>query len=166
MTRNLHKIPPSPLIKGGAKGGGSHKSFIFLFCIFFLNCSSTSSLTFQTTDVTLTSTQGRVVVHAETADTAAKRMQGLMNRHELSDNAGMIFIFDTEDLQSFWMKDTYVALDMIFISSAHEIVYIEHNTTPLSEATIAPTIPAQYVLEVNAGFCEAHAIAVGDTAQF
>lgn len=162
MKMNL-SIPPSPLIKGGAKVGGFYLVLLF---IFFLNCSGSSSLTFQTTDVTLVTTQGNIVVTAEIADTAAKRTQGLMNRHELAENSGMLFVFDSEDVQSFWMKDTYISLDMIFISANQQIVFIERNTTPLSETTISPTTPAQYVLEVNAGFSDAHGVSVGNTVQF
>lgn len=103
---------------------------------------------------------------AEVADTAAEREQGLQNRTSLDDNAGMLFIFEEADTHSFWMKDTPLSLDILFLSSEKEIVFIEKNTTPLSTTLITPTSPVLYVLEVNAGYVEENGLEVGDAASF
>ena len=132
--------------------------------ILFLFCCSTQikSTALKTKSVKFKNT----TVNAEIADTNAARELGLMNRHTLAPDAGMLFIFDNETQQSFWMKNTYVSLDMIFLSSKKEIVYIEHSATPLSEKNITPAAPAKYVLEVNAGYTDAHGIGVGDKVEF
>ena len=77
------------------------------------------------------------------------RNKGLMNREELPLNAGMLFIFNEEKEHSFWMKDTLIPLDIIWINKDKEIVHIHHNAEPYSEESIKAQ--GLYVLEVNAG---------------
>jgi uncharacterized membrane protein (UPF0127 family) len=77
-----------------------------------------------------------------------------------------LFIFDEEEIQGFWMKNTYIPLDMLFINAQHEIVTIHPNTTPLTEWNYASTHPALYVVEVNGGYCLKHRIGVGDKISF
>jgi uncharacterized membrane protein (UPF0127 family) len=105
-------------------------------------------------------------IDIEIADTPAERTQGLMDRRYLPPNAGMLFIFDSPGPLSFWMKNTYIPLDIIFISEAKTIVSIAKNTTPLSEALIPSGEDAMYVVEVNAGFCDRYGIAAGDAIDF
>ena len=105
-------------------------------------------------------------IDIEIADTPAERTQGLMNRHSLPQNGGMLFIFDSAQLLSFWMKDTFISLDMVFVNDLKEIVSIAKHTTPLSEALISSQKPAMYVVEVNAGFCDTHGIKEGDRIDF
>ena len=102
----------------------------------------------------------------EIADNDAKMYQGLVNRRSMPDNCGMLFIFLDEKSLSFWMKDTYIPLDLLFINKAMEIVTIRENTTPLSEAFKQSEKPAQYVVEVNAGFCRNNKISPGDKIKF
>lgn len=106
------------------------------------------------------------VIDIEVADNNQKRAQGLMYRSSLPADAGMLFIHDAEEIQSFWMKNTFIPLDMIFVNSAKEIVTIHVNTTPVSETNYISTNPALYVVEVNAGFCNQHKISVGDKIEF
>ena len=100
-------------------------------------------------------------VAVEIAKKNAERMRGLMLRKELGDNAGMLFIFEEERSLQFWMKNTCIPLDMIFISDAGVIVGIEENTPTLSTATFGPTCPARFVLEVNAGWARKHGLRPG-----
>ncbi|MEO1436517.1 MAG: DUF192 domain-containing protein [Bacteroidota bacterium] len=92
--------------------------------------------------------------------------QGLMYRKSMGANQGMVFKMPTEEPQSFWMKNTYIPLDIIFVNAQFEIVSIQANTTPLSEASLPSGKPAQYVVEVNAGFCAQHQIQPGVRIQF
>lgn len=106
------------------------------------------------------------VIDIEIADTEQKRAQGLMYRKSIPENAGMLFILDEEEMQSFWMKNTYISLDMLFVNANKEIVTICPNTTPLKEWSYASTKPALYVVEVNAGYCAKKGITEGDKINF
>jgi uncharacterized membrane protein (UPF0127 family) len=103
-----------------------------------------------------------VKIDIEIADTPEKRTLGMMYRSAMEDRQGMLFLFPKEEYQSFWMKNTAVSLDMIFVSARNEIVTIHENTTPHSPQSYSSTKPAQFVVEVNAGFVEEHGISVGD----
>ncbi|MBA5777086.1 DUF192 domain-containing protein [Stappia sp. F7233] len=98
----------------------------------------------------------------EIADTPAARGTGLMFRKELAADAGMLFDFHREEPVYFWMKNTYVSLDMIFIASDGRIVRIAEHTTPLSEKVVPSREPARYVLEVVAGTSARLGLAAGD----
>ena len=106
------------------------------------------------------------VIDIEVADNNQLRARGLMYRRLLPENAGMLFIQDMEEMQSFWMKNTYIPLDILFVNRDKEIVTIHANTTPLKEWNYASTEPALYVVEVNAGFSNRHNIGVGDRIEF
>ncbi|MFH1445544.1 MAG: DUF192 domain-containing protein [Nanoarchaeota archaeon] len=107
-------------------------------------------------------------ITAELADTPIERQQGLMFRKELCSDCGMLFIFDSEEPVSFWMKNTIIPLDMIFLSEDGKIVNMHENVQPC-KADPCPKYssvePAKYVIEVNAGFVEANGIEVGDSVQ-
>jgi uncharacterized protein len=102
----------------------------------------------------------------EFADNDFERGQGLMYRTEMGENQGMLFIFPYEESQSFFMKNTIISLDMIFINSNLEIVTIHKNTIPYSLESSASTAPAQFVLETIAGYTEKYNINVGDKVIF
>ncbi|NOT57585.1 MAG: DUF192 domain-containing protein [Deltaproteobacteria bacterium] len=104
-------------------------------------------------------------VSVEIADTHEKRSLGLMYRRELPESRGMLFLFPRQEPQSFWMKNTPLPLDIIFIDTSLTIVSIARNTTPYSEKPLPSAKPAQFVLEVNGGFCQRHGIAVGDRVE-
>jgi uncharacterized membrane protein (UPF0127 family) len=105
-------------------------------------------------------------VNVELADTAEKRQLGLMYRRELPELRGMLFLFPREAPLSFWMKNTPLPLDIIFINASHTIVSIAQHTTPFLEKPLPSGSPAQFVLEVNGGFCQRHGVAVGDRVEF
>ena len=98
----------------------------------------------------------------EMAVTPAERAQGLMYRKELPEGQGMLFDFQQEQELGFWMKNTYIPLDMIFIRADGRILRIAENTTPLSEALVPSRGPARAVLEVIAGTARKLGIAPGD----
>lgn len=106
---------------------------------------------------------GTTTIVAEVADTPALREKGLGGRTELQDGAGMWFIFDGDGLWPFWMKDTLIALDMLWVDKEGVIVYIAHNVQPDSyPQSFAPAVPARYVLEVPGGYAAKQGIAEGD----
>ena len=94
--------------------------------------------------------------------------KGLMYRKTLANNTGMLFVFPNEAMRSFWMKNTLIPLDMIFISRENKVVTVRKNATPCT-TVICPqytsTADAMYVLEVNAGFADTHGIAEGDAVE-
>ncbi len=113
--------------------------------------------------VTITNSSSEVFsVGVELAVTDEQHQIGLMNRESLSENDGMLFVFDDEQTRSFWMKNTLIPLDMIFINSSGSIVDINHDAVPLSLEPFTSAAPARYVLEVNGGYCDEHSIDIGD----
>lgn len=102
----------------------------------------------------------RVLV--EVAETPAQRGQGLMWRRDLAPGTGMLFDFKTVDNVIMWMKNTYVALDMLFIAADGRIIKIARDTTPLSTALIASGGPVLGVLELRAGAARQLGIRAGD----
>lgn len=91
---------------------------------------------------------------------------GLMFRYKMEENRGMLFIFPEEEMRSFWMKNTYIPLDIIYISAEKQIVSIYKNAPALSLDSRPSTAPAMYVLEVNAGICDKLNIKEGDFISF
>lgn len=90
---------------------------------------------------------------------------GLMFRHQLKQDRGMLFVFEEAGSRPFWMKDMLIPLDILWIGKDNEVVYIARNVIPCSEEfcpVINPLVNASYVLEINAGLSEG--ISVGDNA--
>jgi uncharacterized membrane protein (UPF0127 family) len=104
----------------------------------------------------------KAVIDIEIADTDYDRQLGLMKRISMEEKQGMLFIFPAEAMQSFWMRNTLISLDMIFINSNKKIITIHKNTKVLSDQSYQSSAPAQYVLEVNAGFTDKYNIQAGD----
>jgi uncharacterized membrane protein (UPF0127 family) len=98
----------------------------------------------------------------EIADTPEKRNRGLMDRRSLPDSTGMLFIFDRAGQQNFWMKNTYIPLDIIFVNGDKRIVKIHKYAAPHSIDSYPSEKDAQYVVEVNGGFTDQHNIQEGD----
>jgi uncharacterized membrane protein (UPF0127 family) len=98
----------------------------------------------------------------EIAETDEERARGLMFRKEMPDGKGMLFDFKVEQPVAFWMKNTYVSLDMIFIKADGRILSIAENTTPLSERGVPSGGPVRGVLEVVAGTAKKLGIKPGD----
>lgn len=105
-------------------------------------------------------------VQIAVADDEASRSAGLMDVRSLPEQYGMLFIFDDEQPRSFWMANTPLPLDIIFVNSDMEIIRIHRNTQPYSEKNFASDLPAKYVVEVNAGFTTKHDITEGAKIEF
>jgi len=104
-------------------------------------------------------------VSAEIAKTDEERAKGLMGRESLPKNYGMWFVFPNDVHDSFWMKDTLISLDMIFVGSDMKIVDIIANAQPQSTDLLMPKAPYRYVLEVAGGFAAANGIAIGNQVE-
>ena len=98
----------------------------------------------------------------EIADDPRERAVGLMFRRAMSADAGMLFDFMEEQPASFWMRNTYIPLDMIFIKADGTIDSIGERTTPLSEKSVPSKGPVRFVLEINGGLSDRLGIEPGD----
>ena len=108
---------------------------------------------------------GRDTVRAEVADTQELRSQGLMYRESVPDGTGMLFVFDREAAHSFWMRNTYVALDVAFIDRNFRIVDIQQMEPETTEVHDGAR-PSMFALEVRQGWFAEKGIAVGDRCEF
>ena len=132
------------------------------FCLFALNAWA-ADITFEKAPLTVRGADGRA--HAFTVELALEsdqRAQGLMNRREMADDAGMLFDFGETRRVLMWMKNTYLPLDMLFIARDGRIETIRENAVPLSESIIDSGVPVAFVLELNAGTVERLGIVPGD----
>lgn len=105
-------------------------------------------------------------VRVELARTPEEQMRGLMHRRSLEPDTGMLFLFDRAEPRRFWMRNTFIPLDMIFLDAARVVISIEENTVPLDETGRGPDQPAQFVVEVAGGYARSHGITVGSHVQF
>jgi hypothetical protein len=103
------------------------------------------------TTVVIESDRGQVTFKAEVAANSASQERGLMYRKQMPANAGMLFDFHKPQLENFWMKDTVLPLDLIFIRQNGTISSIAPDAVPFSEVTIPSAEPVRAVLEINAG---------------
>jgi uncharacterized membrane protein (UPF0127 family) len=104
-------------------------------------------------------------VDAEVAATDPMRERGMMWRKELAEGKGMLFLFPEQEEHSFWMRNTLIPLDMIFIDSAGAIVGIVVNAEPGSLLSRSVGAPSQYVLEVPGGWSEKVGVRTGDRVE-
>ncbi|HYC57245.1 MAG TPA: DUF192 domain-containing protein [Candidatus Binatia bacterium] len=105
---------------------------------------------------------GDVAVRVELALTREAQAKGLMWRKEMAEDAGMLFVFDEDEQRSFWMRNTPLPLDIIYIRGDGFIDSIAAGTRPYSEESIPSKGPARFVLEVNAGWSKRHGVRPGD----
>lgn len=110
-------------------------------------------------------------VTLEVADNRTERSRGLMNRESLCSNCGMLFLYEDSENQAFWMKNTSIPLDIIFISADQKVINIEHadpepNTSDEDLTVYRSRGPAKYVIEVNQGFAEEKSIERGTEVVF
>lgn len=105
-------------------------------------------------------------IDIEIADTESERTIGLMHRRNMPDTQGMLFIFDEERPRSFWMKNTLMGLDILYLRADGEIESIAKYCVPKSERSIPSKGPAKYVLELTEGFCDIHGVKEGDRTSF
>ncbi len=101
-------------------------------------------------------------INIEIADDEFKRQLGLMKRSKMNNDEGMLFIFPNSEMQSFWMLNTLIPLDIIYADSNKKIITIHKNTIPLSLSSYPSTAPSKYVVEVKGGSTDSGGIVVGD----
>ncbi len=105
-------------------------------------------------------------VKVEIARTEREKQKGLMFREDLAEDRGMLFVYDDAEVRSFWMKNTYIPLDMIFIGPGKRIAGIVKNATPETRTPRKVNKPSQWVLEVNGGQADKHGLGPGDRVYF
>jgi uncharacterized protein len=116
--------------------------------------------------VVLNGSQGERVVTVEVVASPRAVERGLMYRQHLPIDEGMLFLMGEEDVQSFWMRNTLIPLDIIFIDKGFKIVGISENAEPRTETSRTVGKPSSYVLEVNGGWSAKNGIGAGTTVTF
>ncbi len=154
----LYKIIPAVLILG---------VLVYLFLPnLFKKSEEDSEYVFrkdgELTFVDSTGSKVEAKIDIQIADNDFDRELGLMFRKHMLENRGMLFVFPQETIQNFWMRNTFIPLDMVFVNSKDEIVTIRHATQTLSDQTYSSTAPALYVIELNLDFTNKYNIKVGD----
>ncbi|WP_347373086.1 DUF192 domain-containing protein [Aequorivita sp. Q41] len=102
----------------------------------------------------------------EIADDEYSTQTGLMYRHSMEKNQGMLFVFNDSRQRSFYMKNTEIALDIIYLDAEKKIISFQKNTKPFSESSLPSDGLAQYVLEVNAGLSDVWQLGKGDKIEY
>lgn len=105
-------------------------------------------------------------IDIEIAETNEERTRGLMFRRSMGYDKGMLFIFDEADESGFWMKNTPMSLDIIFVGADSQVVSIAKRTKPFSEDQVRPAAPKQFVVEVRAGFADRFGVTKGTRIQW
>ena len=139
-----------------------HFKFIYLIFNFFL----VSFYTFSNEKIDVSIYNKNITFTVEVAKTTEERRIGLMYRKKLLNNEGMLFIFPREKIIQLWMKNTYIPLDVIFISENKVIVDIKKNMEKLSETIVKSKVKSRYALEFNAGLINKLDIEIGDKVLF
>ena len=137
--------------------------FLFIFLLIFL--SSCAKKTGGQTQTSIYIGKNLIKINAELADDNQERENGLMFREHLNKNSGMLFVFENEEQQTFWMKNTLIPLDIIFIDKAFKIIDIKY-AIPCDKGPCRlyeSTKPAKYVLEMNGNFTLINNIKIGDS---
>jgi len=139
----------------------------FVLCLFvFLAAVAAPAAAleaFQRSSLTIeTAGGGRFRFDIEVALTPAQQAQGLMFREKMAPDAGMLFIYDRPQPAAFWMKNTLIPLDMLFIGADGRIVNIHDRAVPLSEDAIRSAGPVKAILEINGGMSARLGIRPGD----
>ena len=139
-----------------------HFKFKYLIFNFFL----ISFYTFSNEKIEVNIYNKNITFNVEVAKTIEERRTGLMYRKKLLNNEGMLFIFPREKIIKLWMKNTYIPLDVIFISENKVIVDIKKNMEKLSETIVKSKVKSKYALEFNAGLINKLDIEIGDKVLF
>ena len=132
---------------------------LVLFLAVLANCSGGEK--FEKRQLVIESGGGRIVIMAEVARTPSQREQGLMHRKDLKDGNGMIFVFERDEMLSFWMKNTLVPLSIAYIAHDGRILEI-HDMRPGDLNPVRSSRSARYALEVPQGWFDRVGIRPGD----
>jgi hypothetical protein len=117
-------------------------------------------------DAPVISIAGQTQFYMELALDDAQRARGLMYRPRMSDQWSMLFVYTYDQPLSFWMKNTLIPLDIVFIDDSSKVVGVSHNAEPLTLTSRSVEGESRYVLEVNAGLAERYNIKKGDHVEF
>ena len=139
-----------------------HFKFLYLIFNFFL----ISFYIFSNEKIEVSIYNKNITFNVEVAKTIEERRTGLMYRKKLLNNEGMLFIFPREKIIQLWMKNTYIPLDVVFISENKVIVDIKKNMEKLSETIVKSKVKSRYALEFNAGLINKLDIEIGDKVLF
>ena len=135
---------------------------VFLFAIILFYPTFSFALFERKGQVEIATTDGKLQkFNVEFARSEAEKATGLMFRERLADDEGMLFMWNTSSLRQFWMKNTLINLDILFIDSDYRVVHIEEGAQKGSLRIISSLLPVQYVLEINAGQSEIRKITPG-----
>jgi uncharacterized membrane protein (UPF0127 family) len=132
------------------------------FVLFFAASSSAQGRAGEADSLEIVTSTGRHAFQVEIANNDATREHGLMDRRYMAPDHGMLFEFDRDEPVAFWMKNTYIPLDMIFIAPSGVVTHIAANAEPLSERAIPSGGPSVAVLEVDGGIAASIGLKVGD----
>ncbi|GGW27737.1 DUF192 domain-containing protein [Arenibacter certesii] len=107
-----------------------------------------------------------VKLDIEIAETEYETATGLMYRSSMEPKQAMLFLFEDLEMRSFYMKNTEIALDILFIDENNKIVRIQKNAKPFDETGLSSNVPAKSVLEINAGKSDEWGLEVGDSISY
>ena len=135
---------------------------VFLFAIILFYPNFSFALFERKGQVEIVTTDGKLQkFNVEFARSEAEKAIGLMFRERLADDEGMLFMWNTSSLRQFWMRNTLINLDILFIDSDYRVVHIEESAQKGSLRIISSLLPVQYVLEINAGQSQLRKITPG-----
>lgn len=151
----------------GPTGKGIRAARQFLGALAVLALSATASYSGCSPDTAaLRGPWGQALFQVEVADTEATRAQGLMHRTEMPRMSGMLFLYDSPRKMTFWMRNTLIPLDLLFIAPNGEILAIHPQAIPLDETHIPGPKESIAVLEINGGMAESLGIKAGSEIQY
>jgi uncharacterized membrane protein (UPF0127 family) len=150
-----------PDFQGRGSAASPKAFFTLLAATILLTATATACTKPAGPAVVLRPDEDPVRVRIQWAITPSQLSRGLMWRDHLDGDAGMLFVFGDNKPRSFWMKNTPISLDIVFIDPAGIVVAIAQDTEPYSLAPIPSGLPAKFVLEVNAGFTRRNGIVTG-----
>ncbi len=137
-------------------------TLIVIFLFFSIRAQSTNLLNLSDSDNVYFKFDN-TILNLEVARSSQKQEYGLMNRTNISVNSGMLFIFDDETQRNFWMKNTLISLDIIYLDKNLKVVQLYKSTRPNQTLeTYSSKIPSQFTIEVNSGWSENHNLKIGD----
>lgn len=152
-------------------------TILFISVLLLQSCKTESKKEIKTEAISFTKEGALTILKQETdsilthldieiAESEYETQTGLMYRESMKDNQGMLFIFPDVAMHSFYMKNTQIALDIIYIDENLKIASFQKNAQPFNETGLSSKVPVKYVLEINAGLSEKLELDIGDTISF
>ncbi len=138
----------------------------YILCLLLVAISFTAAAPAAAENLVIHTSKQTISLNVEIADTDDERIQGLQNRETLAPHSGMLFIFETPNTPQFWMKDTKMPLDMVFIAADGTVEGIHENAVPYSLTPIPAPAPILAVLEISGGTAKTLGIAKGSTVNY